>query len=75
MSFEELAQLADEIILRDMAKAHVIERDNNKVPWGITENGWDWMMILMRLAGIDMNDAKFVQELEQAHKVHTAVKH
>ena len=75
MSFEELAQLADEIILRDMAKAHVIERDNNKAPWGINENGWDWMMILMRLAGIDLKDAKFVQELEQARNVHTAVKH
>jgi len=75
MGFEELAQLADEIVLRDMAKAHVIERDNNKGPWGINGNGWDWMMILMRLAGIDLKDAKFVQELEQARNVHTAVKH
>jgi flagella basal body P-ring formation protein FlgA len=75
MSIEELAQLADEIIRRDMAKAHVIERDNSKAPWRVTANGWDWMVMLMRLAGVDMKDAKFVQVLEQARNVHTAVKH
>jgi hypothetical protein len=78
MSIKELAQLADEILLRDMAKAQVIERDNNKAPWGITENGWDWMTILMRLAGIDridMKDAKFIDVLEQARRAHRAVKH
>jgi hypothetical protein len=75
MSIEELAQLADEIMLRDMAKAHVIERDSNKAPWDVTANGWDWTVMLMRLAGIDMKDAKFVQVLEQARNLHTAVKH
>jgi hypothetical protein len=75
MSIEELTQLADEIMLRDMAKAHVIERDSNKAPWDVTANGWDWMVMLMRLAGIDMKDAKFLDELEQARRAHTTAKH
>lgn len=72
MAIEKLAQLAEEITLREMAEARVIERKHNEASWDITEKGWEWMIMLGRTA---MKNAKFVELLELARRVHASAKH
>jgi hypothetical protein len=71
---DELRQLIEETTLQEMAEAHLLKRGNSD-SWNVTEKGWDWMMMLMRLVGIDMKDAKFEQVFAHARRMHAPVKH
>jgi hypothetical protein len=48
----------------------VIEREHDEASWGVTEEGWVWMMMLVRLAGIGMKDVKFEHMIEHARRAH-----
>jgi hypothetical protein len=56
MADSELTQLADELTLREMLIAGLLDREG-ETGWNVSEKGWEYMTMLMGLAGIDMKDA------------------
>jgi hypothetical protein len=55
----ELTRLAEELTLREMLIAGLLNREGDP-GWNVSEKGWKYMTKLMGLAGIDIKDAEFI---------------
>jgi hypothetical protein len=59
MADSELTQLAKELTLREMVIAGLLNREGD-TGWNVSEKGWEYMTMLMGLAGINLKkDVKF----------------
>jgi len=63
MSKDELLAIVKELMFREMAQVHLIEREGG-LYWGLTEKGFEWTHALMRL--LPRDDGTFEEVLKNA---------